>query len=633
MIRTLRALLGIVAAAVLAPHATPQSTATLFADDFDAGTSAPHWSVLSHAGDCAVDFAFNYAARGIPSAPHSVGGTTVGLALAVNRDPATPATDAVSVYPLAAEGADLANFSGNYTLLFDVWMNYNGGAGGGTGSTQYSTAGVNHSGSHVVWPLNAASDGLWCAVTGEGGSADDYCAYRGATLLSVTAGGYAGSSRNSTAVFYQNFFPTPPYETTGAPGKQWVQGEVRVRDGATQWRLNDRVIAMRLDTSATNGTIMLGQADVYTSVSVPPEDTFVVYDNVRVVTDDCNGNGVSDAEDLALGTSPDCNATGRPDECEAVAAGDFDGDGDVDSVDLAALRDSMNGPGNAPLPGEPACSPTYLAAHDFTGDNAIDLADVAQLQKHPTPGPFAPRASNAMNGARFMAEVASLALTAREARIKEEILNGNVPGFLRTFVPVTVSATISGTPTTATYYVAPDYLCIGHTDDFVRIPMTPLIAQPIADALGCLLPTRRMVNDIYTQAAVKLAPQPISPSYVDIMLVTTFYRHHEMVESQRQGYALGPLIGGIKKDVVITPQLASNPTKVAIYGWHQLNGQPIQPLYLGHGISYADYSHGIRLVRSAMTVNGQPTTVAAVLADPNLCVLLSDEGVVPNPRY
>ncbi len=96
---------------------------------------------------------------------------------------------------------------------------------------------------------------------------------------------------------------------------------------------------------------------------------------------------------------------------------------------------------------------------------------------------------------------------------------------------------------------------------------------------------------------------------------------------------LGPLVGGIKKDVVITPLLASNPGKVAIYGWHQLNGQPIQPLYLGHGVSYVDYSHGIRLVRGQMLVNGQVRSVADVLADPDLCVLLSDEGVVTNPRY
>jgi hypothetical protein len=608
-------------------HAAARSEAVLFADDFDGVNSGQNWTALSYGGDYVADFAFDYSTRGIPPAPHSIGGSTIGLRMSANANDATAATDAVSAYPLAT------NFTGDYALKFDMWINYNGGAAGGIGSTQFSTAGVNHSGTRVVWPLNAASDGLWCAVTGEGGAADDYCAYSGPTLLSVTAGGYAASNRNHTAPFYQNFFPAPPFETVGAPGKQWVEVEIRVRGGATEWRLNDRLIAIRLDTSATSGTIMLGQADTYPSVAVPPQDTFVIYDNVRVVTHDCNGNDVSDAQDLAAGTSLDCNATGVPDECEAIAAGDFDGDGDVDGTDLVALNVCMDGPDLAPTLPNPSCASAYLAAHDFTCDGFVDLADVACLQLHSTPGPFAPRPAAATRGARFMAEVASMTLTNRETRITQEVLGGNVPGFLRTFIPITVTATIGGTPTTATYYVAPDYVCIGHNDDFVRIPMTPLIAQPIADALGCLLPTRKMVNDIYAQATVKLAPQPISPSYVDIMLATTFYRHHELVESQRQGYALGPLIGGIKKDVVITPLLASNPGKVAIYGWHQLNGVPIQPLYLGHEKSYVDYSHGIRLVRNQMLVNGQVMSVADVLADPNLNVLLSDEGVVTNPRY
>jgi hypothetical protein len=165
------------------------------------------------------------------------------------------------------------------------------------------------------------------------------------------------------------------------------------------------------------------------------------------------------------------------------------------------------------------------------------------------------------------------------------------------------------------------------------MPMTPSIAQPIADAFACLLPTRKMVDQIYAQATVKLAPSPISPLTTDIARATTYYRHHERVEEQRAGQPLGALIGGIKKDVVITPLLASNPGKVAIYGWHQLNGQPIQPLYLGHVEWYVDYSHGIRLVRSTMIVDGAEMSVADVLADAELHVLISDEGVVTNPSY
>ena len=44
---------------------------------------------------------------------------------------------------------------------------------------------------------------------------------------------------------------------------------------------------------------------------------------------DCNGNGVPDAQDIADGTSQDCDANAVPDECET----DTDGDGAIDACD------------------------------------------------------------------------------------------------------------------------------------------------------------------------------------------------------------------------------------------------------------------------------------------------------------
>jgi hypothetical protein len=59
----------------------------------------------------------------------------------------------------------------------------------------------------------------------------------------------------------------------------------------------------------------------------------------------------------------------------------------------------------------------------------------------------------------------------------------------------------------------------------------------------------------------------------------------------------------------------------------------IQPLYLGHTAAWVDYSHGIRLVSQTMLLNGRPTNIPAVLADPNLCSLLSDEGVIATALF
>ncbi|HPM23233.1 MAG TPA: hypothetical protein PLP66_04970 [Phycisphaerae bacterium] len=607
--------------------APARAQVALFTDDFDAGNSAGNWVLFTHAGDYTADFAFDYSTRGIPPAPNSAGGTTIGLHFTVNNNDATPAADAVSAYPI---GVVLA---GSRVLKFDMWMNYNGGAGGGTGSTEFATFGIDHAGTQVVWANNANSDGFWFACSGEGGDADDYRAYRNASLFAVTPGGYAAGSRNHTAAFYQTLFPSPTYETAGAPGKHWVEVEISQRAGAIEWRLNGMLVAFRYDTTLTTGNLMLGYMDTYASIANPAADNFVIFDNVRVEGPDCNENNTPDDIDLSSGTSLDCNADGRPDECETIPFGDFDVDGDVDFDDFAIDADCLGGPGVPPIPNAPNCMSACLAAFDFDSDQSIDLRDFAAFQPEATLGAIPPRATGAPLGSQFMAEAATLTQTAREVRVQDEITGGNIPGFLRTFVPVNVSAVIGGNTVNATFYVMPDYLCIGRDDDFARIPMTPLIAQPIADAFECLLPTRKMVNAIYSAATVKLAPVPISPATVDIMLATTFYRHHQIIEGQRAGQPLGLLVGGIKKDVVITPLLASNPGKVAIYGWHQLNGVPIQPLYLGHVDWYVDYSHGIRLVSQTMIVDGVETTVAAVLADPNLCVLLSDEGVVTNPSY
>ncbi|MFH1747058.1 MAG: hypothetical protein ABIG44_08440 [Planctomycetota bacterium] len=598
-----------------------------FADDFDAGNSAANWTLHTYAGDYSADFAFDYSTRGIPPAPNSTGGTTIGLHFTANNNDEVANVDAVSAYPIGV------NLSHNRTLKLDMWLNYNGGAGGGTGSTEFATFGLNHAGTDVTWPYNPNCDGFWFAVDGEGGSVDDYQVYTSRTMLSVATGGYAAASRNHTADFYQWLFPNPPFETAGVPGKQWVEVEISQRDGVIEWRLNGMLIAIRLDTTFTSGNLMLGYMDTYISIADPREDNFVIYDNVRVEAPDCNENDVPDDMDLDAGTSLDCNANQRADECETIADGDFDVDGDVDFNDVEALAASLGGPGLPANPAEPACVSAHLAAFDADENTSLDLSDYAELQTIATIGPIPPRPPEVPSGSQFMAEVAGLSYAQREDRIVEEITGGNIPGFLRTFIPINVNAVILGAPVYATYYVMPDYLCIGRDDDFVRMPMTPLIAQPIADEFECLLTTRKMVDDIYDQATVKLAPAPISPATVDIMRATTFYRHHQMVEEQREGQPLGELIGGIKKDVVITPLLASNPGKVAIYGWHQLNGVPIQPLYLGHVDWYVDYSHGIRLVSQWMIVDGVEMSVAEVLADPNLHVLLSDEGRVTNPSY
>lgn len=72
--------------------------------------------------------------------------------------------------------------------------------------------------------------------------------------------------------------------------------------------------------------------------------------------------------------------------------------------------------------------------------------------------------------------------------------------------------------------------------------------------------------------------------------------------------------------------------RLAIYGWHYPTGQPIQPLSTVHGATYADYSHGLRLVSDLVWIDGRPRSIYDVLQDPSVAPVLSGEGAIPGLR-
>ena len=257
-------------------------------------------------------------------------------------------------------------------------------------------------------------------------------------------------------------------------------------------------------------------------------------------------------------------------------------------------------------------------------------ASLAQVLQLP------PRTTNAHDGDAFVQKITGLDLPQRDRAVSEAIFAGNVPDFLRKFCPVTVTNVADSVTNVGVFFVAPDYLAIGSDENYFLTPVSPGTAQRIADRLNCLLPTRKMVDAIYAAANVKLAPTPIPPSAA-MTTVRVFSEHNAIVRAQRMAlgnaFPLGALVAGHKKDVVISARLAGATNNVAIYGWHQTNGLPIQPLYLGHVSSWVDYSQCIRLVSQSMLVNGEQKLVADVLADPELCGIISDEGVITNARY
>lgn len=234
-------------------------------------------------------------------------------------------------------------------------------------------------------------------------------------------------------------------------------------------------------------------------------------------------------------------------------------------------------------------------------------------------------------GSAFYQKAVSAHWRERDSLALEQIEAGNLPPFLEKFVRIQVSLhTPEGKKISARYYVAPDYLSIGTRSDWARIPLSPMAAQAIADSFHCFLPTRKMVDDIYQQASVKLPPVPM---YAFRDSTITMWQHHLIIEGQRKGRK--GLIAGIKKDLVLTGKLLreTRPNREAIYGWHTLDGKPIQPLYTGHINWWVDYSHGIRLVYEIIWVNGKPMHYTDVLKDPVLQKLLCDEEWCDCTRY
>ena len=289
---------------------------------------------------------------------------------------------------------------------------------------------------------------------------------------------------------------------------------------------------------------------------------------------------------------------------------------------LLAMLAGASSPASA-APSEPAAArePGDPAAAPGPSEGSCDAHALQSIPERPAQAP---------GGSAFAARVHDLSGPPRDREVIAQILAGNLPGFLRRLVPVTVRDAHER-HRELTVCVMPDYLAVGSDRDFVYVPMGLSAALEIAQRYGFVLPTPKLVDDIYRASAVKLEPQPLTPG---AWMRSTAYLvyHSELIALQRafDGASLGELTSGHKKDLVLTARLWQVPGRVAIYGWHRSVGDPIQPLSTVHGARYADYSHGVRLVSRTVYVDGRAQSMEATLADARLAALISREGVLPD---
>ena len=240
-----------------------------------------------------------------------------------------------------------------------------------------------------------------------------------------------------------------------------------------------------------------------------------------------------------------------------------------------------------------------------------------------------PPASFQESGSQIAQRIGRMDRPQRQDALAAEIFAGHVPRFLRRLATVRYTATdAAGVAHEVEIAVTSDYLSVGTDADFLRISLDRPHAEAVAAAAGALLPTRFLVDRIHASAQVMVEPRPIPPSAA-MVTIPVLVKHNQMLAAQHLASPDHALRAGHKKDVVMTRRMADQPNRVAIYGWHHVDGKPIQPLSLFHEQTYADYSHGIRLVDRRVKVDGRLMDLADLLVDPTLAPLVSDEGALP----
>ena len=277
------------------------------------------------------------------------------------------------------------------------------------------------------------------------------------------------------------------------------------------------------------------------------------------------------------------------------------------------------------------CSATTAIAGD------VRYGSNGKLHKASMPVPaLADKPTATLAGSDFMRRADTTAFWTLEDIIVETVTAGQVPDALRHFrkitftTPVVDSVEILRKKHKVEMWVLPDYVAIGTNDDFVRMPMGPLAAQRIADALDCTLPTTFLVDRIAEASEGHVDIFPFRPLGNRNSQPIVFQDSNNAINAQFKayGYEFGQFISGLKKDIVLTYKimtLTEYERNVAIYGWHHPDGRAQQPLFVRHGNFYVDYSHGVRLIYNKVKIDDVEYNIREILQSPELYRLLSDE--------
>lgn len=309
-------------------------TTTLFADNFDTDTSA-NWKSNSINTDNDATFNYDYkTADGVPSAPHSTGGTTRGLRLRSHLGALAPAT-AISVTPIGQ------SFTGDFRLRFDLWMNYNGPMpGGGTGSSEYFTTGLgvsetrtNVAGQSAGTPIaawgNAAGSAVFFEVDGDGGfteSTGDYIAFTNNVAITGNTNVYPAGVRDNFNAYYAEFgeIPAPAAQLSLFPNQtglgqigslsfSWHDVVITKQGSVYSWTIDGLPIAtVNYGTPTVGSNISLGYQDINPSITGDARMNTAIVDNLIVESLPSSQPMITSVAVINAGVNVQIDFTGNP---------------------------------------------------------------------------------------------------------------------------------------------------------------------------------------------------------------------------------------------------------------------------------------------------------------------------------
>jgi hypothetical protein len=227
------------------------------------------------------------------------------------------------------------------------------------------------------------------------------------------------------------------------------------------------------------------------------------------------------------------------------------------------------------------------------------------------------------------------AIPERESYILQQVLAGN---YEADWNPI--DSVIDGH--TARFWVMTDALKV----DGVRVCVSAELQQQIADRIGASLLTPKLADLLHAQAEVVLGPLPRSiTSSTQAMLEqdAAITKAIETATGVPDG-AKGVIVSTVGKYWCLDKQLETKPNKAVNYGWHfqgttykgikgypTASGEPkgtyvIQQPSTAHNAQHVDYSQVCVLVLKACLLDGQISSLADVLTNPDLAKLASATG-------